>query len=91
MLLDLRQSASLGPDTTELGACFTTPSGLGVVAFRAPSRPLDVSGTANGDAGYSVLPCIDKERDNGLFAKSFGCFQPVQTLNKHEAHAVRPD
>jgi hypothetical protein len=24
-----------------------------------------------------VLPCIDKERDNGLFAKSFGCFQPV--------------
>ena len=91
MLLDLRQSASLGPDTTELGACFTTPSGLGVVASGAPSRPLDVSGTANGAAGYSVLPRIDKERDNGLFAKRFGGFQAVQTLNKHEAHAVRPD
>ena len=40
--------------------------------------------------GYSVLPCIDKERDNGLFAKRFGGFQAVQTLNKHEARAIRP-
>ena len=32
-----------------------------------------------------VFPCIDKERDNGLFAKSFGCFQPVQTFDKYEA------
>ena len=40
--------------------------------------------------GYSVLPCIDKERDNGLFAKSFGCLQPVQTFDKYEARAVRP-
>ena len=30
-----------------------------------------------------MLPCIDKERDNGLFAKSFGCFQPVQTFDKY--------
>ena len=37
-----------------------------------------------------VFPCIDKERDNGLFAKSFGCFQPVQTFDKYEARAVRP-
>jgi hypothetical protein len=41
--------------------------------------------------GYSVLPCIDKERDNGLFAKSFGCFQSVQTFDKYEARAVRPN
>src|SRR5215469_13086829 len=52
-------------------ACFTTPSGLGVVASSAPSRPLDVSGTANGAAGYSVLPCIDKEGDDGPFATRF--------------------
>ena len=32
-----------------------------------------------------VFPCIDKERDNGLFAKSFGCFQPVRTFDKYEA------
>ncbi len=38
-----------------------------------------------------MLPRIDKERDNGLFAKSFGCFQPVQTLDKYEAPAVRPN
>jgi hypothetical protein len=37
-----------------------------------------------------VLPCIDKERDNGLFAKSFGGFQPVQTFDKYETRAVRP-
>jgi hypothetical protein len=37
-----------------------------------------------------VLPRIDEEGDDCLFAKSFGGFQPVQTLNKHEAHAVRP-
>jgi len=37
-----------------------------------------------------VLPCIDKERNNGLFAKRFGGFQAVQTLNKHEARAISP-
>jgi hypothetical protein len=28
-----------------------------------------------------VLPCIDKEGDNGLFAKRLGGLQPMQTLN----------
>jgi hypothetical protein len=37
-----------------------------------------------------ALPCIDKEGDNCLFAKRFGGLSPVQTLNKHEAPAVRP-
>src|SRR5262245_33382333 len=80
--------APCGPRT-----CALRPSGVRAcpIAFRAPWRPLDVSGTANGAAGHSVLPCIDKERDNGLFAKSFGGFQPVQTLNKYEARAVCPD
>jgi hypothetical protein len=36
-----------------------------------------------------VLPRIDEEGDDGLFAKSFGGFQAVQTLNKHEARAGR--
>jgi hypothetical protein len=27
-----------------------------------------------------MLPGIDKKRDDGLFAKSFGGLQPVQTL-----------
>src|SRR5690242_8988477 len=46
---------------------------------------------ANGGASHSVLPCINKECDDGLFTKSFGSFQPVQTLNKHKARTVRPD
>jgi hypothetical protein len=37
-----------------------------------------------------VLPHIDKEDDNGLFAKRFGGLQPVQTLNKYKARAVGP-
>ena len=37
-----------------------------------------------------MLPRIDKKRDDGLFAKSFGGLQPVQTLNKYEARAVWP-
>jgi hypothetical protein len=37
-----------------------------------------------------VLPRIDKKRNDGLFAKSFGGLQPVQTLNKYEARAVWP-
>jgi hypothetical protein len=37
-----------------------------------------------------VLPCIDKEGDDGLSAKRFGGLWPVQTPNKHEAPAVRP-
>ena len=40
--------------------------------------------------GHSVLPRIDKERNDGLLAKRLGGLQPVQTLNKHEARAVRP-
>ena len=38
-----------------------------------------------------MLPCIDKEGDNGLFAKRLGGLQPVQTFDEHEARAVRPD
>ena len=40
--------------------------------------------------GHSVLPRIDKECDDGFFAKRLGGLQPVQTLNKHETRAVRP-
>ena len=32
--------------------------------------------------GRLVLPRIDKEGDDGLFAKRLGGLQPVQTLNK---------
>ena len=39
--------------------------------------------------GRLVLPRIDKEGDDGLFAKRLGGLQPVQTLNKYEARAVR--
>ena len=39
----------------------------------------------------SVLPRIHKEGDDGFFAKRLGGLQPVQTLNKYEARAVRPD
>jgi hypothetical protein len=38
-----------------------------------------------------VFPRIDKEGDDGLFAKRFGGLEPVQTLNKYEARAVGPD
>ena len=38
---------------------------------------------------HSMLPRIDKKRDDGLFAKRLGGLQPVQTLNKYEARAVR--
>ena len=38
-----------------------------------------------------MLPCIDKEGDNGLFAERLGGLQSVQTLNKYEARAVRPN
>jgi hypothetical protein len=34
-----------------------------------------------------MLPRIDKEGDNSLFAERLGGFQPVQTFNKHEARA----
>ena len=37
-----------------------------------------------------MLPCIDKEGDNGLFAERLGGFQPMQALNEHETSAVRP-
>jgi hypothetical protein len=37
-----------------------------------------------------VLRRIDKEADDGLFAKRLGSLQPVQTLNEYEARAVRP-
>jgi hypothetical protein len=39
---------------------------------------------------HLMLPRIDKKRDDGLFAKRLGGLQPVQTLNKYEAGAVRP-
>ena len=38
----------------------------------------------------SVLPRIDKEADDGRFAKRLSGLQPVQTLNEHEAGAVHP-
>jgi hypothetical protein len=38
-----------------------------------------------------VLPRVDKERDDGLFAERLGGLQPVQTLNKYEARPVRPN
>ena len=38
---------------------------------------------------HSMLPRIDKKRDDGLFAKRLGGLQPVQTLNEYEARAVR--
>jgi hypothetical protein len=37
-----------------------------------------------------VPPRIDKEGDDGLFAKRFGGPQPVQTLYKYKARAIRP-
>ena len=37
-----------------------------------------------------MLPRIHKEGDDGFFAKRLGGLQPVQTLNKDEARAVRP-
>ena len=37
-----------------------------------------------------ALPCIDKEGDNGLFAKRFGRLQPMQTLYKYKARAIHP-
>ena len=40
--------------------------------------------------GRLMLPRIDKEGDDGFFAKRLGGLQLVQTLNKHEARAVRP-
>ena len=36
----------------------------------------------------SVLPRIDKEADDGRFAKRLSGLQPVQTLNEYEAGAV---
>jgi hypothetical protein len=41
--------------------------------------------------GCSVLPRIHKEGDYGFFAKRLSGLQPVQTFNKYEARAVRPD
>ena len=38
-----------------------------------------------------MLPCIDKEGDNGLFAERLGGLQSVQTLDKYEARPVRPN
>ena len=38
----------------------------------------------------SVLPRIDKEADDGLFAERLGGFEAMQTLNEYEARAVRP-
>ena len=38
-----------------------------------------------------MLPCIDKEGDNGLFAERLGGLQSVQTLHKYEARPVRPN
>ena len=38
-----------------------------------------------------MLPRIDKERDDGLFAKRLGGLQPMQTLNEYEARPVRPN
>jgi hypothetical protein len=37
-----------------------------------------------------VLSRIDKEGGDSLFAERFGGLEPVQTLNKYEAGAVRP-
>jgi hypothetical protein len=37
-----------------------------------------------------VLPRIDKEGDDGLFAKRFGGLQSVQTLYKYKARSIRP-
>ena len=37
-----------------------------------------------------VLPRIDEEGDDGLFAECLGSLQPVQTFYKYEARAVRP-
>jgi hypothetical protein len=39
---------------------------------------------------HSVLWRIDKEADDGLFAKRLSGLQPVQTLNEYEARAVHP-
>jgi hypothetical protein len=49
-----------------------------------------VSARANEGARPSVLWRIDKDADDGLFAKRLGSLQPVQTLNEYEARAVRP-
>jgi hypothetical protein len=37
-----------------------------------------------------VLPRIDKEAHNGLFAKRLGGLQAVQTFNEYKPLAVRP-
>ena len=38
-----------------------------------------------------MLLYIDKEGDNGLFAEALGSLQSVQTLDKYETRAVRPN
>ena len=38
----------------------------------------------------SVLPCIDKEADDGLFAERLGGLEAMQTLDEYEAGAVHP-
>src|ERR1700692_2492057 len=45
---------------------------------------------SNDGVRYSVLSCIDKEADDGFFAKRLGGLQPMQAFNEHEAPAVRP-
>jgi hypothetical protein len=40
--------------------------------------------------GRLMLPRIDKEGDDGFFAKRLGGLQPVQTFDEHEARAVWP-
>jgi hypothetical protein len=45
---------------------------------------------ANEGDHYSVLRRINKEADDGLFAKRLGRLQPVQALNEYEARAVSP-
>ena len=50
---------------------------------------LECGMSARAALGRSVLPRIDKERDDGLFAKRLGGLQPVQTLDEYEARAVR--
>jgi hypothetical protein len=37
-----------------------------------------------------MLPRIDKESDDRLFAKSLSSLQSVQTLYEYEAGAIRP-
>ena len=58
-----------------------------VNSSRADANDATVPALARDRIG---LRCIDKECGDSLFAKSFGGLQPVQTLNKYEARAVRP-